>query len=113
MAIEFDCSMGGLVVIIQGVTCNCNSNNHKQTICDTIRQMNSDESICIERRQMNNPNLPPYDWGITPANGGLSIEKGGNVVVNIYANPQNLPLINAIFQQQIDKGIAWCKANVL
>jgi len=113
MAIQFDCSMGGLVVIIQGVTCNCSSDKHKQTICDTIRQMNSDESICIERKQMQNPNLPPYDWRIIPTNGGISIAKGDNMVVDIYANSHDLPLINAIFQQQIDKGIAWCKANVL
>ena len=108
MAIQFDCSQNGNVVIIEGITCNCFNENHKKDICDTIRMMNYDESICIERKAMNNQNLPAYAWSIVPLINGISIINSANVAVTIFAQPSELPVIHQIFQRQINAGIAWC-----
>jgi len=108
MPISYDCTKAGLIIIIENVTCNCNSAIHKQAICDIIRGMNDDEVICRERKQFNNPNIPPYKWSILPLLNGISIVNDGQVAVNIYSSTTDLPIINQIFQRQIDSGAAWC-----
>ena len=108
MSINYDCAQAGLIIIIENVTCNCSSVNHKQAICDIILRMNDDEFICKERRRFNNPNIPPYQWSISPLLNGISIVDDGVVAVNIYCSSADLPTINHIFQHQIDSGVAWC-----
>lgn len=109
MAIQFDCSPNGNVVIIEGITCNCSNATHKKDICDTILMMNHDETICMERKIIGNQDRPAYAWSILPLINGISIINSANVAVTIFAQPSDLPVIYQIFQRQIDAGISWCK----
>ena len=111
MAINYDSNQGANVVVIEGITCNCQNKQHKQSICKTIASMNSDENICRERKAFNNQNIPSYDWSLeTKSTGdGLKILYNDKLEVTINSQSKDFAQLYQVFFRQINEGKQWCR----